>query len=456
MGVAVSTSAPIHWDGRTGEGVLWKTPVPLKGASSPVVWGRRVFLTGADKTRREVYCYDADSGSLLWRSRVENVPGGGLPSGDIWDDKTHAAATPVTDGRHVYAVFVNGDLVCIDFEGNRVWARGLGPVRNAYGHASSLAMYRNLLLVQLDQAKTESGEWRSKLMALDSATGRTVWETERPVPESWATPIVAELAGREQIITCADPWVIAYDPETGDEIWKVSCLSGYVTPSAVAVSADEGGLVFAMVEEAELRAIRPDGAGDVTRTHVVWTYEDDLPSVPSPVLAEAAGGTLLFVLSSGGIMTCLDARSGEKHWDEDLEVSCLASPTVVDDRIYVIGDDGVGVVIGAGAQFEEISRPELGEYVQASPAFAHGRIYLRGEEHLFCIAGPSGQRPRPDQAEKDEVPETAARPPGPATDAAPSPETGPQGEKEEAPSPAASEPGEGDEDDEEEEFLDWE
>lgn len=377
LGISVHTNVPASWNGKTGEGVLWRARVPLKGASSPVIWGDRVFLTGADKERREVYCFGANSGKLLWQRRVENVPTGGLALPEVWDDKTYAAATPVTDGRRIYAAFANADLVCFDFEGTQVWARGLGPLKNDYGHASSLAMYRNLLLVQLDQAKLKDGRSRSKLMALDAATGQTVWETRRPVPESWSTPIVISIAGRGQIITCANPWVIAYGALTGGEIWRVKCLGGNIVPSPI--YAD--GLVYVAMEGADLVAIKPDGQGDVTETRVVWRAEGDLPSICSPLYARG----LLFLLVSSGILTCWNARDGKMLWEKDVEVSVVSSPSLVGDRIYMFSDEGVAVIFKAGAEYEEIDRPELGEHCQASPAFLDGRIYVRGEQHLFCI-----------------------------------------------------------------------
>jgi outer membrane protein assembly factor BamB len=245
-------------------------------------------------------------------------------------------------------------------------------------------MYRDRLLVQLDQVRPEEGPSRSKLMALDAATGKAVWEAvERPVPESWSTPVVISTPTGDQIVTCANPWVISYDPATGSEIWRVKCLDADVVPSAVYA----GGLVFAMMEIAELSAIRPDGTGDVTESHVAWTVDEDLSSIPSPV----SDGERLFVLSSVGFMTCWDVQSGKRLWDQDLELAFQASPVLVGDRIYAMSDEGTGVVMKASSKYEEIARPELGEYVSASPAFVSrggdGRIYIRGEEHLFCIGG---------------------------------------------------------------------
>ncbi|MHC4632464.1 MAG: outer membrane protein assembly factor BamB family protein, partial [Planctomycetota bacterium] len=158
-----------------------------------------------------------------------------------------------TDGQRVYAIFANGDVVCFDFDGGQIWARSVGPLNNMYGHASSLVIHRNLLLIQLDQARTE--DKLSKLMAIEATSGRTVWEKQRPVPDSWATPIVINTGGREEIITCGNPWVIAYAPTTGEELWRVKCLSGDVAPSPVYSK----GLVYVINAYELLIAIRPGG-----------------------------------------------------------------------------------------------------------------------------------------------------------------------------------------------------
>ena len=268
LGVSAFDNAPASWNGETGEGVRWKAKVPMKGASSPVVWGKRVFLTGACKVelrpkefmqKNAVYCFDADTGKLLWQRIARDVPRGGLPPPEVWDDSTYAASTPVTDGRRVCAIFANGDLVCFDVEGDRIWARGLGPIENGYGHASSLVIYRNMLLVQLDQEETEDGATRSKIVALDASTGRTVWQTARPVSSCWTTPIVIHAAGREQIITASVPWVIAYDPGSGEEVWRAEGRDGDVVPSPT--SAGGGDWSSPRWRERCLRPSGPTGGG---------------------------------------------------------------------------------------------------------------------------------------------------------------------------------------------------
>ena len=375
LGISAYTNVPSSWNGQTGRGILWKTPVPLPGENSPVVWGNRVFLTAATESESEVYCFDADSGELLWQRAVENVPGSSFETPEVMEDTGFAAPTAVTDGRRVYAIFANGDLVCFDFDGNRVWAKSLGLPESIYGYASSLAIYQNLLLVLFDQGDAEDD--LSKLIAFDALSGRTVWETQRPVPNSWASPIVIDTGTREEIITCANPWVIAYEPVTGKELWRANCLSGDIAPSPIYAN----GLVFATNEYAYLAAIRPGGEGDVTETHIAWKAEDGLPDICSPL----SNGELVFLLASYGILTCYNAQDGSVVWEQDLEASFKASPSLVGDKVYLISDEGVMFIIAAAREYKELGKAELGEVTHACPAFMDGRIYIRGKENLYCI-----------------------------------------------------------------------
>ena len=180
LGISAYANVPDAWDAKSGKGIVWKTPVPLPGNNSPVVWGNRVFLSGADQQRREVYCFDADSGKLLWQQEVPGTPQSTARPPKVNEDTGYAAPTTATDGRRVFAIFANGDVAAFDFAGKLVWAKSLGLPENNYGHASSLAMYENLLLVQFDQGTTRTP--KSKLLALDSATGKTVWEVAARCP----------------------------------------------------------------------------------------------------------------------------------------------------------------------------------------------------------------------------------------------------------------------------------
>ncbi|MDK1031813.1 MAG: PQQ-binding-like beta-propeller repeat protein [Planctomycetia bacterium] len=375
LGISAYTNVPSTWDGKTGRGILWKTAVPLPGMNSPVLWGKRVFLTGADKHARQVYCFDIDTGELLWQREVRGV-GRASTDLEVGSETGYAAPTCATDGRRVFAIFANGDLACFDFEGKRLWARSFGIPDNTYGHASSLTTYRGMLFVLYDQGMAEDG--KSALYALDTVTGKTIWRAQRNVESSWISPIVIEAAGRAQIITCATPWVIAYDPANGSVLWGVECLVGEVAPSPIFA----GGLVFATNDSAALVAIRPESKGVLTDTGIVWKAYDGLPNTVSPV----SDGKLVFLVAAGGLLTCYDAKDGKKVWDKYVEgMGFTASPTLVGNRIYLLDTDGVMLIIESARKFKELGRAELGEQCYASPAFADGRIYIRGETHLYCI-----------------------------------------------------------------------
>ena len=374
LGISVSTNVPANWNAGTGEGILWKSKVPLPGYNSPIVWGDRVFLSGADANEREVYCFDALSGNLLWTGNVPNLAADGAEPVEPGEDTGFAAPTMVTDGRRVYAIFATGDIGCFDFYGGTVWARNLGTPDSAYGYASSLAMYRDLLLIQYDRGAVE--DKKSKLIALNAFLGHTVWETKRPVPNSWASPIVAKIGNQHQIITCGEPWVIAYGPN-GAELWRAKCVGGDIAPSPIYA----GGLIFAIEPYTKLVAIRPDGQGDVTKTHIAWSIEEAIPDICSPV----SNGELIFMLTTDGLLGCYKVTDGTKLWEEDLREDFFASPILLGNRLYLLSQKGVMFIIEVGTEYKKLARSELGEDCHASPAFADGRIYIRGLKNLYCI-----------------------------------------------------------------------
>ena len=374
-GVSSFTNLPLAWNVQTGEHILWKVPAPPHGPNSPVVWSNRVFLTAGDAAKREVFCYDATDGKLLWQRGVENVPGSPAKQPEIPEETSFAASTAATDGRRVFAIFGNGDLAALTVEGAPAWSKNLGVPKNPYGYATSLGLWPGRLLVQIDQAT--GGPGGSRMICLDPASGRTLWERPRQTDPTWSTPIVIEAAGKAQVITLGLPHVISYALADGNELWRAECLEGEITPSPVFA----GGLVLVVEPSLKLIALRPDGAGDVSKSHLAWTAEDDIPDVTSP----AANGELAFIVNSGGMLTCFDLKDGKKLWGKDLEMEVQASPSLVGNRLLVLGTKGVAVVVEAARQFKEVSRSELPDKFLASPAFAGGRMFLRGATNLWCV-----------------------------------------------------------------------
>ena len=376
-GISPYALAPTAWNAASGEGIVWKTSVGLPGNNSPVVCGKYVFLSGATEQRREVYCFDAAGGKLLWQRDVPGTPQSTVKPPEVQEDTGYAAPTTTTDGRRVFAMFANGDVVALDYGGSQVWARSLGIPENSYGHAASLTMYEDLLLIQFDQGGAKAG--KSRLMALNAQSGKTAWEVKRLVPNSWASPIVFDHEDRSQVVTCADPWVIAYNPADGTELWRAKCLTGDVGVSPVFAA----GVVHVGNEYCEWSAIRADGSGDVTKTHVLWTAEEGLPDTCSPLVTEKH----VFLMPSWSTLTCYDVTSGKLLWEQDFEDgSFMSSPSEAGGRVYLFGTEGKAWVVEPGPTgCKTVGKGDLGEGCVTSPAFAEGRFYIRGKKHLFCI-----------------------------------------------------------------------
>jgi outer membrane protein assembly factor BamB len=374
-GVTPLTDIPTEWDNAGGKNILWKTPIPLSGFNSPIVWQDRVFLSGANAEKREVYCFDAATGSILWTGEVPTAPIGNGKF-EVMEDTGYAASSMATDGVRVYAIFASGDLAAFDFKGRLLWHKSLGIPVSLYGYASSLEVWRNRVLVQYDQAGAEDG--KSRLYAFDGATGNLVWETKRPVPNSWTSPIVVKVENGCQLITMGDPWVIAYDPNDGKEIWRADCVKGDLAASSILA----GNLVIAIAPDMKNVAIRTGGTGDISATHIAWENDDVGPTIVSPV----ADDHRVFFLDTYGTLYVVNLMDGKLVYEHDLNESVNASPTLVAGRLYVLSVDGTMLIGTAGEkEFALESSNVLGEKCFASPAFMPGRIYIRGEEHLYCI-----------------------------------------------------------------------
>lgn len=381
-GVVTQTGLPEAWNGTDGTHIAWKAELDLPGENSAIIWDDRVYVTGADDKRRMVYCFNAHTGTPIWRQPVSTPQGSKAEELEVMEDTGFAAPTAVTDGKRVFAMFANGEIAGFSSAGVQLWARHLGTPENMYGHATSLLMWRNRVIVVFDQATADDA--KSQILALDANTGKTIWSTPRPVANSWVSPIVITAAGKPQVITSADPWVIAYNPEDGSEIWKAELMRGDVAPSPVFAN----GLVYVACDQTCIAAIKPDGSGDVTKTHVAWQQEDaGLPDMSSLLCDGPRLYTLVF-----GVLYAFDALTGEALWEHDTNEKFQSSPCLHDGKLHMLTNDGV-MISGEATKdgFKETGRSELGEGAGASPSIAHGRIYIRGRKHLFCIGAKDGQ-----------------------------------------------------------------
>jgi outer membrane protein assembly factor BamB len=406
LGISTETGLPSEWTPSTN--IAWKTAIPGRGHSSPIVWGDRIFLTtslrGAHVPGRKapvhlgfnfepgyvhpdstdvdyrytlkVLAIDAKSGRIVWdRTAYDGV---------MFDDRhrknTFASPTMATDGRLVFAFFESHRLYAYDFEGTLRWHAELGPVIKAgLGPGTSPVIYDDLVIVLCDQ---EMGTG-SFIAAFDRATGRRIWRTDRKNRRSWATPILVRAGDRMELVTSGAESVIAYDPATGRELWRANGTSSHPIPSPVAGH----GLVFMTAGSQAKRAlaIRPGGSGNLTDSPaIVWRYNKGTAYVPSPILY----GRYLYLMTDTGLLTCLDALTGERMYEGGrvpVPATFTASPVAFDDQLLLTSEDGDTFVIKAGPAHAVLRTNSVREPVYASPAIANGRIYIRGERHVFAI-----------------------------------------------------------------------
>ena len=366
LGVSPTADPPTAWDVASGSNVLWKVAVPKAGSNSPIVWGHQIFLSGADATTRAVYCFDADSGAVLWTHAVTGVPGAPTTLPEVESGTGYAAATLATDGERVYAIFATGELLALDFDGKRVWARSLPAPDNPYGHASSLITWQDLLLVQYD--RSESGT----LYAVQGSTGETVWEKDRFSDPCWSSPIVVRSPAGDQLVANGNPTIAGYALPAGDVVWQADYMGGEVAVSPAASS----GTVFVGNEYATFVAL-----DTATGAQLLWENDEDLPEVASPV----ASGKTLMVPTSYGLVTCWDTATGNTLWEHEFDEGFYASPVVAAGRVYLADMSGVMHIFEAADTWRPIGSSAFGEPVTATPACVGKRLYVRGKTHLFCI-----------------------------------------------------------------------
>jgi outer membrane protein assembly factor BamB len=378
LGLCRFENIPDTWDGPSGENILWKTPIPLPGHNSPIVWDNRIFLTGATEDKQTVFCFEADSGQLLWKGDISIPANPDREDMDIMEDTGYAACTAVTDGKRVCAIFAGGDIGCFTVDGKLLWEKHFGIPDSMYGYAASLTAFEDHVIVQWDIGYDEGDDSKSKLIALNWQTGNTLFQTQRPVVNSWSSPTVVKVGGQYQVLTTASPYVIAYEPKTGAELYRVECVAGDIAAAPIM----SGNTLFAIEPYNKLVAIDTAGAsGDITATNILWENDSEMPDICSPVANEQFVWTLI----TQGLLGCYHVTDGTEVYTHEIDTSFQASPTLVGDRMYLLAEDGTMWIIAAGGEYKEIKQNPLGEKCYASPAFQNGHIYIRGKENLYAI-----------------------------------------------------------------------
>jgi outer membrane protein assembly factor BamB len=392
QGVSDEAALPSTWG--PASNVAWKTAIEgetVAGAQAPVHLLQEdpnkpaePFVhpdsMGADKRHTyKVIALALDTGAIRWE-RVAY-------EGTVYDGRhkrsSYASPTPVTDGQRVYAYFGSEGIFAYDFNGALLWKTDIGDIKTlGMGTATSPVLYKNLVILQCDEDNGEA----SFITALDAKTGKTVWKTKRTTSVTWTTPALVPAGDRVELVAAGMEFIIGYDPATGAELWRAKGLDS----NTIATPLVGHGLVIvsAGYPTKKVIAIRPGGRGDVTATHVAWTYEKGTSYIPSPILY----GDYVYLISDAGLLTCLEARTGVVKYEggrPPVPAKFVASPVAFGGNLYLTSQDGDTFVIKAGPVHEVLRTNEIDEPVYASLAPTQGRLLIRGQGHLFCIKAPA-------------------------------------------------------------------
>jgi outer membrane protein assembly factor BamB len=380
-GQSDATGLPIRWS--ETENIRWKTPIHGKAWSSPVVWGEQVWVTTAREDGKERYgvCVDRRSGKIVHDLLV------------FTDEKpafchafnSYASPTPAIEEGRVYVHFGSAGTACVDTAtGKTLWSRRDFPCDHWRGPGSSPVLFGDLLFLTFD------GYDRQYVVALDKRTGSTVWKKDRSTDygtsngdwkKAYATPTVIEVAGKPQLVSPGAGGTIAYDPFTGEEIWNVKHGGMNVAQPPLF----DGELLYLCTGDGGFRmfALRPDGHGNVTQSHVVWKHIKGVPSRCGPLLV----GGLLFFNHEQGVVSCLDAKTGEEVWTDRLKGRFSSSPLYAEGRLYFFSEDGPAYVVEAARAWKLLATNTLVDGFMASPAVTGKSLILRTKTHLYCVEG---------------------------------------------------------------------
>jgi outer membrane protein assembly factor BamB len=401
-GVSMTADPPVLWS--EDKNIKWKVAIDGEGTSTPIIWGDKVFVLTAIKTDEKdpsipdpkdqpktnffdikrpnnkhafvVLCLDRNTGKEIWRDTAITK----IPHEGAHNDNDFASASPTTDGERLYCWFGSAGLFCYDLNGKKLWERELGEARvgSSLGEGCSPVIHKDKLVIVRDHSHKGSIE------VLNAATGETLWRKTRDEDNAWATPLVLEHSGRTQVITAASDFVRSYDLDSGEIIWQCSGLTGNVTPCPVV----DGDFVICMsgYQGHAAVAIPLTETGNISGSEKLrWTTDRGTPYIPSPLLYD---GLLYINQSNQGILRCLDSKTGEVVFGPERlngVSNIYASPVGAAQRVYIPGRDGATFVLKHSGTFEPIATNQLDERFNASPAVVGRNLFLRGEQHLYCI-----------------------------------------------------------------------
>lgn len=394
QGICMEPDAPLQWSADSN--IAWKVAIPGYGWSSPIVWEDRVFVTSSSEndTQCRVICVERKSGRILWNKAVfDHVPK------RKESKNSYATPTPATDGEHVYAVFGDGSMVALTMDGEIVWTNRDVPFYSRHGLGASPILYKNFVIMPFDGSNPTANAgtypkvtdderlgwqtpWdKSFIAALDKKTGKRVWTGKRGMSRiAHVSPILVDDGVNDVLVSAAGDRVQGFNPETGELIWSAYSQGEGVTPSPVYGD----GRLFASsgFEKTTLRCWKIAGvAGDITTNALQWEVKKGVPTQPSPIYVKP----YLYAITDGGIATCFAPDNGEIKWQERIGGNHCASPVYVARRIYFLSEEGETTVISVGSQFKVLAKNSINEKCQASMAISQGQLFIRSEQHLFCI-----------------------------------------------------------------------
>ena len=419
-GISDAVNLPMNWS--LTENIVWKIELPSWSAATPIIWGDRIFITspseaepkpapepaeqpaqkeqtqGRKRSRRPsrdpggsklfLFCISKTDGEVLWQRELDD-------KNQIHNKQNDSTPSPVTDGQHVWVVTGTGKIICFDMDGKSIWKKDLqeeyDPFGHNWGYGSSPLLYEgNLIIEVLHGMRTDDPSY---VVSYEAKTGKLQWHQERPTdaeresPDAYTTPVVLQHNGQTQIVISGGDYVTGHDFKTGKEIWRAAGLnplkrSNYrIVPTPIIVD----GIIYAPTRKKPLLALKVGGTGDITESHLVWKYEGAAgPDVPSPI----SDGKYFYMVDDRGLVTCLDAKTGELIWGPEATTEAIvsASPILTDGKLYIINEKGVTSIVSVGKEFKLLATNELdGTYTLASPAVSGSQLFIRTSTYLYCI-----------------------------------------------------------------------